>query len=105
MSLLKKFIASTKPAVGREIEHVTLLNVVPSKPAELKNGEQKAKMCITIQLGDDVRNMYIFRDAIAGLPTFIPKGGVQAILTLEESADTNEAGEHYINPVALGVGV
>lgn len=105
MSLLKKFIAANPIPQGREIEYVKVINAVPSKPADV-DGDMKARMCVTIELGGAQSNVYLFKDAIFGLPTFIPKGGVQAMLTVQLAKDINpKDGKPYINAVALGVGV
>lgn len=104
MSLLKKYFAATTEQPKREVVYVTLINAVPSKPV-LVNGEDKARMCITISSDGEQRDMYLFRDAIAGLPSFIPQGGVNAMLTLQQSEEINpKTGDAYVNAVALGVG-
>ena len=104
MSLLQKFLAATPVAQPREVHYGKLINALPAAPVEV-DGEMVAKICATVDFAGEVRNLYIFRDSVSGLPTFIPQGGLNVAVTFQISKDTNpKTGENYINAVAMGVG-
>jgi hypothetical protein len=103
MSLLKKHIAANPIAGTRTVEYAKLISITPSKPA-MVNGEEKAKVCLTIDLDGNKTNLYAFKDSITGYPNFIPMGGVQVQLVLQESKEQDEKGNHYVNVVSVGVG-
>jgi hypothetical protein len=104
MDLLKEFFAATPVSQPRELHHVKLINAVSAAPVEV-DGEMVAKLCVTISDGETQRDIYIFRDAVVGLPTFIPKGGLNASVTFQKSKDINpKTGNPYVNAVAIGVG-
>ena len=104
MSLLQKFLAATPVAQPREVHYGKLINALSAAPVEI-DGEMVAKMQVTVDFDGEIRNLYIFRDAVAGLPTFIPKGGLNAAVTFQLSKDVNpKTGEPYVNAVAIGIG-
>jgi hypothetical protein len=103
MSLLKKHIAANPITGTRTVEYATLISITPSKPA-MVNGEEKSKVCLTVSLDGEKSNLYAFKDSISGYPNFIPQGGVQVQLVLQESKEKDEQGNSYVNVVSVGVG-
>lgn len=104
MSLLKEFFAATPVAQPKEVHYVKVINAISAAPVEV-DGEMVAKLCVTISDGESERDLYVFRDSVAGLPTFIPKGGLNAAVTFVRSKDVNpKTGNPYVNAVAIGIG-
>ena len=100
MSLLQKFLATTPIAQPREVVYAKIVNAVAAAPVEV-DGEMVAKLCVTIDIDGEQRNVFPFADSVKGLPTFIPKGGLNAAITLQAYKDKN--GEERVGCVGIGV--
>jgi hypothetical protein len=106
MSLLKKFVATApKSTVVEEIVTVTLMNIIGAAPA-MVNDVPKERVRATVITGDgEVLQAYMFKEAVAGAPAYIPEAGLKARATLREVDGVDKAGKaaKYVNWVALGV--
>ena len=104
MDLLKEFLAATPVAQTREVVYGKVINAVSAAPVEI-DGEMVAKLQVTMDFEGQLRDLYLFRDAVHGLPTFIPKGGLNASVTFQKSKDINpKTGNPYVNAVSIGIG-
>ena len=99
MNLLEKFLAKAAVVANREVVYGTLLGFTGFAPAVTKYGD-KERISVTLRIGDKEISTIMFKDSVAGLPTYVPKEGYKAQITLQESKD----GE-YVNVIALGIQV
>jgi hypothetical protein len=102
MSLFAKYAATHKPAQSKETVHAILLAWNPTKSVSTKQGD-KEQIIVTVQHGDNVCDMWLFRDSVSGLPNYVPQGGVPCMLTLREVSDPNDKTKTYVNAIAMGV--
>jgi len=99
-SLLEKLLAQPA-AQTREVIYAKVINAVPSAPVEVA-GEMVSKLNVTIDIDGQLRSLYPFTDSVKGLPTFIPKGGLNAVITLQSYKD-GKTGEERVGCVAIGI--
>ena len=102
MSLLAKFPVSASTTT-REVHYGKLISYNGSTPC-IVNGESKDKLHVIVQLEGEAhtRGFYPFKDSVYGLPTFIPKGGVDMSITLRES-EPDADNKTYLNVISMGI--
>jgi hypothetical protein len=101
-----KLIESEVVNSTRESAYAKLHLIAPCPPA-IVNGEPKERLIATLTVDGTEKQIEkaIFRDAILGLPTFVPKEGLECQATFKQSEGEDADGKPrtYLNLIGLAI--